>query len=209
MLNAKKVFRLDVATRKLISADAVQLKGDYSVIYDAKEILKSDRYFNQNQCSIFNFFAKRRLLKDIKNKINSGDWLILNEKDFSPMMSIVKKSVFEAKFYTGTVLRGYSFVSPCEERGVIKEPATALQVTGEEGNIEAIEYFTNRYASMSRANIKESKNKSEGFVHLIMYGKEAKIKKYDYMVYSEIKQRLKILTKEQVRFGDYDFMRYK
>jgi hypothetical protein len=46
-------------------------------------------------------------------------------------------------------------------RGVIKEPATALQVTGEEGNIEAIEYFTNRYASMSRANIKESKNKSE------------------------------------------------
>jgi hypothetical protein len=78
--------------------------------------------------------------------------------------------------------------------------ATALQVTGEEGNIEAIEYFTNRYASMSRANIKESKNKSEGFVHLIMYGKEAKIKKYDYMAYNEIKQRLKILTKEQVAF---------
>jgi hypothetical protein len=52
MLNAKKVFRLDVATRKLISADAVQLKGDYSVIYDAKEILKSNRSFNQNQCSI-------------------------------------------------------------------------------------------------------------------------------------------------------------
>jgi hypothetical protein len=46
-------------------------------------------------------------------------------------------------------------------------------------------------------------------VCLIMYGKEAKIKKYDYMVYSEIKQRLKILTKEQVRFGDYDFMHYK
>jgi hypothetical protein len=44
------------------------LKSDYSVIYDAKENLKSDRYFNQNQCSIFNFFAKRRLLKDIKNK---------------------------------------------------------------------------------------------------------------------------------------------
>jgi hypothetical protein len=106
-------------------------------------------------------------LKDIKNKINSGDWLILNEKDFSPMMSIVKKSVFEAKFYTGTVLRGYSFVSPCEERGVIKEPATALQVTGEEGNIEAIEYFTNRYASMSRANIKESKNKSKGLIFFI------------------------------------------
>jgi hypothetical protein len=209
MLNAKKVFRHDSATGKLINAEAVQLKGDYSAIYDAKENLKSDRYFNQNQCSIFNFFAKRRLLKDIKNKINSGDWLILNEKDFSPMMSIVKKSVFEAKFYTGTVLRGYSFVNPYEERGVIKEPATALQVTGEEGNIEAIEYFTNRYASMSRANIKESKNKSEGFVHLIMYGKEAKIKKYDYMVYSEIKQRLKILTKEQVRFGDYDFMHYK
>jgi hypothetical protein len=39
-----------------------------------------------------------------------------------------------------------------------------------------------------------------------MWGEEAKIKKYDYMVYSEIKQRLKILTKEQVRFGDYDFM---
>jgi hypothetical protein len=44
MLNAKKVFRHDSATRKLISADAVQLKGDYSVIYDAKENLKSDRY---------------------------------------------------------------------------------------------------------------------------------------------------------------------
>jgi hypothetical protein len=28
---------------------------------------------------------------------------------------------------------------------------------------------------MSRANIKESKNKSEGFVHLIMYGKEARL----------------------------------
>jgi hypothetical protein len=52
MLNAKKVFRHDSATGKLISADAVQLKGDYSAIYDAKEILKSDRYFNQNQCSI-------------------------------------------------------------------------------------------------------------------------------------------------------------
>jgi hypothetical protein len=48
----------------------------------------------------------------------------------------------------------------------------------------------------SKESVKESKNKSEGFVHLIMYGKEAKIKKYDYMVYSEIKQRLKILTKE-------------
>jgi hypothetical protein len=32
MLNAKKVFRHDSATRKLISADAVQLKGDYSAI---------------------------------------------------------------------------------------------------------------------------------------------------------------------------------
>jgi hypothetical protein len=42
-----------------------------------------------------------------------------------------------------------------------------------------------------------------------MYGEETKIKKYDYMVYSEIKQRIKILTKEQVRFGDYDFMHYK
>jgi hypothetical protein len=55
------------------------------------------------------------------------------------------------------LLRGYSFVNPYDGRGTIKEPATALQVTGEEGNIEAIEYFTNRYASMSRANIKESK----------------------------------------------------
>jgi hypothetical protein len=35
---------------------------------------------------------------------------------------------------------------------------------------------------MSRANIKESKNKSEGFVHFIMWGEEAKIKKYDYML---------------------------
>jgi hypothetical protein len=52
---------------------------------------------------------------------------------------------------------------------------------------------------MSRANFKVSKNKSKGFVHFIMYGEETKIKKYDYMVYSEIKQRIKILTKEQVR----------
>jgi hypothetical protein len=54
MLNAKKVFRRDVANGKLISADAVQLKGDYSVIYDAKEILKSDRCFK----SRFFFFYK-------------------------------------------------------------------------------------------------------------------------------------------------------
>jgi hypothetical protein len=53
----------------------------------------------------------------------------------------------------GTVLRGYSFVTVNDRRGTIKEPVTALQVTGEEGNIEAIEYFTNRYAYMSRANI--------------------------------------------------------
>ena len=209
MLNAKKVFRHDSATGKLISADAVQLKGDYSVIYDAKEILKSDRRFDKSLGPVSTFFAKRKLLKDIKNKINSGDWLILNEKDFSPMMSIVKKSVFEAKFYTGTVLRGYSFVNPYEERGVIKEPATALQVTGEEGSLEAIEYFTGGYAFLAGANFKVSKKKSKGFLHFIMYGEENKIKKYDYIVYSGISQRLKILTKEQVRFGDYHFMHYK
>jgi hypothetical protein len=50
------------------------------------------------------FFAKRKLLKDIKNKINSGDWLILNEEDFSPTMSIIEKSVFEAKFYFGSLM---------------------------------------------------------------------------------------------------------
>jgi hypothetical protein len=44
------------------------------------------------------------------------------------MMSIVKKSVFEAKFYTGTVLRGYSFVNPYDGRGTIKEPATAFLI---------------------------------------------------------------------------------
>ena len=209
MLNAKKVFRHDSATGKLISADAVQLQGDYSVIYDAKENLKSDRYFNQKQCSIFNFFAKRRLLKDIKNKINSGDWLILNEKDFSPMMAIVDKGVFESKFYSGTILSGYSFVTVNDGRGTIKEPATALQVTGEEGSLEAIEYFTGGYAFLAGANFKVSKSKSKGFVHFIMYGEENKIKKYDYIVYSGISQRLKILTKEQVRFGDYHFMHYK
>jgi hypothetical protein len=40
--------------------------------------------------------------------------LILNEKDFSPMMSIVKKSVFEAKFYTGKILKGYALIN-CPE----------------------------------------------------------------------------------------------
>jgi hypothetical protein len=34
-----------------------------------------------------------------------------------------------------------------------------------------------------------------------MYGEENKIKKYDYIVYRGISQRLKILTKEQVRLG--------
>jgi hypothetical protein len=205
MLNAKKVFRLDVATGKLISADAVQLKGDYSVIYDAKEILKSNRSFNQNQCSIFNFFAKRKILKDIKNKINSGDWLILNEEDFSPTMSIIEKSVFEAKFYFGMVLRGYVYTTIDDERGTIKEPATALRITGEEGNIEAIEYFTSVFGSFSRANIRESKKKSKGFLHLIIYGKEVKIKHYDYMLYTSIEHKIIIIPKIQVESGGYTF----
>jgi hypothetical protein len=55
MLNAKKVFRHDSATGKLISADAVQLKGDYSVIYDAKENLKSDT-IHQGNCFFKVFF---------------------------------------------------------------------------------------------------------------------------------------------------------
>ena len=205
MLNAKKVFRHDSATGKLISADAVQLKGDYSVIYDAKEILKSDRCFNQNKCSIFNFFAKRKLLKDIKNKINSGDWLILNEEDFSPTMSIIEKSVFEAKFYFGMVLRGYVYTTLPDERGTVKEEATALRITGEEDNIEAIEYFTNGCALLARANIRESKNKSKGFLHLIIYGKEVKIKHYDYMLYTHLKHRIIILPKIQAESGGYNF----
>jgi hypothetical protein len=61
------------------------------------------------------------------------------------MMAIVKKSVFEAKFYTGTILKGYSFVTVDDKRGTIKEEATAIQVTGEEGSLEAIEYFTGGY----------------------------------------------------------------
>jgi hypothetical protein len=38
------------------------------------------------------------------------------------------------------------FVTVNDGRGTIKEPATALQVTGEEGSLEAIEYFTGGYA---------------------------------------------------------------
>jgi hypothetical protein len=49
-------------------------------------------------------------------------------------------------YYTGTILSGYSFVTVNDGRGTIKEPATALQVTGEEGSLEAIEYFTGGYA---------------------------------------------------------------
>jgi hypothetical protein len=45
----------------------------------------------------------------------------------------------------------------------------ALQVTGEEGNIEAIEYFTNRYAFLIGLHIKESKNKSKGLCQLTLY----------------------------------------
>ena len=205
MLNAKKVFRHYSATGKLISADAVQLQGDYSVIYDAKENLKSDRYFNKNQCSIFNFFAKRKILKDIKNKINSGDWLILNEDGFSPMMSIVKKSVFEANFYFGTILKGYVYTTLDDGRGTVKEEATALRITGEEENIEAIEYFTGGYTFLVGANIRKSKNKSKGFLHLIIYGKEVKIKHYDYMLYTHLKHRIIILPKIQAESGGYNF----
>jgi hypothetical protein len=70
-------------------------------------------------------------------------------------------------------------------------------------------YFTGGYAFLAGANFKVSKSKSKGFVHFIMYGEENKIKKYDYIVYRGISQRLKILTKEQVRFGNYNFMHYK
>jgi hypothetical protein len=205
MLNAKKVFRHDSATRKLISADAVQLKGDYSVIYGVKEILKSDRRFDKSLGPVSTFFAKRKLLNGVKNKINSGDWLILNEEDFSPTMSIIEKSVFEAKFYFGIVLRGYVYTSLDDERGTIKEPATALRITGEEDNIEAIEYFTSVFGSFSRANIRESKNKSKGFLHLIMYGKEVKIKHYDYMLYTSIEHKIIIIPKIQVESGGYTF----
>ena len=205
MLNAKKVFRHDSATGKLISADAVQLQGDYSVIYDAKEILKSDRRFDKSLGPVSTFFAKRKLLNGVKNKINSGDWLILNEEDFSPTMSVIEKSVFEAKFYFGMVLRGYVYTSLDDERGTIKEPATALRITGEEGNIEAIEYFTGGYAFLAGAKIRESKNKSKGFMHLIIYGKEVKIKHYDYMLYTHLKHRIIILPKIQAESGGYNF----
>jgi hypothetical protein len=104
------------------SAKVIFLSKSFSSIHS-----KSDRRFNQNQFSIFNFFVKRRLLKNIKNRINSGDWLILNEKDFSPMMAIVDKGVFESKFYSGTILSGYSFVTVNDRRGTIKEEATALK----------------------------------------------------------------------------------
>jgi hypothetical protein len=54
------------------------------------------------------------------------------------------------------VLRGYVYTTIDDERGTIKEPATALRITGEEGNIEAIEYFTSVFGSFSRANNKKS-----------------------------------------------------
>jgi hypothetical protein len=71
------------------------------------------------------------------------------------------------------VLRGYVYTTIDDERGTIKEPATALQITGEEDNIEAIEYFTSVFGSFSRANIRESKKKSKGFLHLIRECKRA------------------------------------
>jgi hypothetical protein len=53
-------------------------------------------------------------------------------------MSIVKKSVFEAKFYFGTILKGYVYTTLDNGRGTVKEEATALRITGEEGNIKII-----------------------------------------------------------------------
>jgi hypothetical protein len=70
----------------------------------------------------------------------------MDREDFSPMMSIVKKSVFESKFYSGKILKGYVYTTLDNGRGTVKEEATALRITGEEGNIEAIEYFTGGYA---------------------------------------------------------------
>jgi hypothetical protein len=51
------------------------------------------------------------------------------------------------------VLRGYVYTTIDDERGTIKEPATALRITGEEGNIEAIEYFTSVYSTISASNV--------------------------------------------------------
>jgi hypothetical protein len=42
-------------------------------------------------------------------------------------------------------------------------------------------------------------------MHLIIYGKEVKIKHYDYMLYTHLKQRIIILPKIQAESGVYNF----
>jgi ribosomal protein S6 len=50
------------------------------------------------------FFGKRKLLKEIKNKRDSGDWVIFNEEGFSPAISFVKKEDFDANYYYGQIV---------------------------------------------------------------------------------------------------------
>jgi hypothetical protein len=42
-------------------------------------------------------------------------------------------------------------------------------------------------------------------LHLIIYGKEVKIKHYDYMLYTHLKHRIIILPKIQAESGGYNF----
>jgi hypothetical protein len=63
---------------------------------------------------------------------------------------------------------------------------------------------------MAKAHLEKNheiwfKNKSKGFLHLIMYGKEVKIKHYDYMLYTSIEHKIIIIPKIQVESGGYTF----
>ena len=142
MLNVKKVFRYnektvfhcDDDTKALINGVAHQLNGLSYIIDDSEKKLKGDWYFNEKVGLISNFFGKRKLLKEIKNKRDSGDWVIFNEEGFSPAISFVKKEDFDANYYYGQIVRR-NFFYYCD--GIMEdriEDGEAIQITGERGN---------------------------------------------------------------------------
>jgi hypothetical protein len=187
--NEKKVFHCDDDTKELITGTAHQLNGLSYIIDDVKEVLHYDL--------IYSFFEKRRLIKEVKKRINSSDWVIFNDKGFFPEVYIVEKEDFDANYYYGQIVKR-NFFYYCD--GITEdriEDGDAIQITGERGNFEAIKFFLSTRRYSSRLNIKESKIKSEEFEHFIINGEEVKFKRYDYFVLAKTKERVKVIARKQ------------
>ena len=198
MLNVKKVFHYDDDTKELITGTAHQLNGLSYIIDDVKEVLHYDL--------IYSFFEKRRLIKEVKKRINSSDWVIFNDKGFFPEVYIVEKEDFDTNYYFGYVIKSHSYYY-CDARMESRpEPCSLIQITGEEGNLEAIKCFVSQCHYGSRLKIKESKIKSEDFEHFIMCGKEVKFKRYDFFLVLKTREIVKLVTKKQVETGEYAYI---